>query len=115
MSRTIKLAAAAFFAAVTLTPAAMAQRPEQRSVSVFYGDLNLNSTGGEETLLKRIRFASQKICGRSPGGTMLINVEIFRTCKNGVMVQTISSIGSASRSARFASLVGAPETMMAQR
>ena len=66
MSCTFKIAIAAAFAAIALAPAAIADAGrEVVFVRVAYGDLNLSSPAGAETLLKRIKIAARKVCTSS--------------------------------------------------
>lgn len=67
MSRTFKLAIAAAVACIVLAPAAAADArvaagAETLSVQVAYGDLNLSTQAGAQTLLKRISRAARKVC-----------------------------------------------------
>lgn len=63
MSRTFKIAIIAAFANFTLIPAAEAQTGiENVSVRVAYGDLDMLSMKGAQTLLKRIEGAARKVC-----------------------------------------------------
>lgn len=63
MSRTFKIATIAAFASFALLPAAAAQTGvENVSVRVAYGDLDMSSMKGAQTLLKRIEGAARKVC-----------------------------------------------------
>jgi UrcA family protein len=66
MSRTFKIAIIAAFASIALAPVASAQSGrtgiEQVSVRVAYGDLDMSTMGGAQTLLKRIQGAARSVC-----------------------------------------------------
>jgi UrcA family protein len=65
MSRTIKSAFAALALSMAFAPAAFAQAGrEEVSIRVAYGDLNMSSASGGQTLLERIDGAARKVCGK---------------------------------------------------
>lgn len=92
MSCTFKIALAAAFAAMALTPPATAGvGNEEISVSIAYGDLNLSSPIGAETLLKRIKMAARKVCNKSSTLTPLVpRAEI--TCRRATVDATVARL-----------------------
>jgi UrcA family protein len=72
MSRTFKIAIAAFALSLTVAPAALAQTGvEQVSVRVAYGDLDTSKPAGGAELLKRIEGAAREVCGEAMPRTLL--------------------------------------------
>lgn len=78
----IAIAAASAFAAAP----ASAQQPVQGEYLVFvpYGDLDLASAGGTETLDRRLKAAANKVCGvtQAPG---LVEHFAVRSCRADVL------------------------------
>jgi len=82
MSRTLHFAivsaAALAFAAPALAQNETSQ-PQARVVT--YGELDLNSAAGADTLVRRIENASEQVCGSNDGRTNTRQAYINRACR----------------------------------
>src|SRR5262249_34322473 len=114
MSRTLKIAIAAFAIAMVSAPAALTEPAgiEVVSVRVPYGDLDMSKAAGGATLLKRIEGAARKGCGKTTGRSPL-QPRWAMTCRS-------DAIGAAVRSAGIDTLTLAwsgkhPATTLASR
>jgi UrcA family protein len=86
----------AFAACVALSCAAapvFAQtRPESRVV--HFGDLNLDSAAGADTLIRRVELAADVVCGDRSGPQMLSEHASIRHCEVSTADQAIEDIGN---------------------
>ena len=65
---------------------------EQSSVTVFYGDLNLSSNAGIDTLMKRMTSAARTVCGwRS---SSMITRPAVDSCIHTAIVDALNEFGS---------------------
>lgn len=82
MSRALHLALASAAVLAFATPA-FAQNETTRTQDrvVTYGDLNLNSRAGADTLVRRIENASEQVCGVNDGRTNTRQAQINRACE----------------------------------
>jgi UrcA family protein len=97
MSRTFKIAIAAFAASMILSPVATAQvagKPVSVSISVPYGDLDMSKPSSGATLLKRIEGAARKAC---KGSRSLIAPHVEAQCWR-------DAVGTAVRQADIGTL-----------
>jgi UrcA family protein len=95
MSRFIKstaLVAAFAFAAPLFTTQTAAAREPARSITVSYGDLNLTSSEGVDTLFGRIERASRKVCGGRPDHIMNGVLTRYLACRDAVAGETVRRI-----------------------
>jgi UrcA family protein len=79
---------AASFASV-FPQSCSAEIPQRKtvSVSVYYGDLNLRTDAGAQTLLKRLKTAGRQACGgRPPAGSVR-----FSSLHSACMREAVSS------------------------
>lgn len=90
MSRSLHFAIVSAAAMAFATPA-LAQNETTRTQErvVTYGELNLNSAAGADTLVRRIENASNQVCGTNDGRTNTRQAMISRNCaaeatENGV-------------------------------
>lgn len=90
MSRSLHLAIASAAVLAFATPAlAQNETTEPQARVVTYGELNLNSAAGADTLVRRIENASAQVCGTNDGRTNTRQARINRNCateatENGV-------------------------------
>ena len=90
MSRALHLAIASAAVLAFATPAfAQNETTQTQERVVTYGDLNLNSRAGADTLVRRIENASDQVCGANDGRTNARQATINRNCaseatENGV-------------------------------
>lgn len=99
MSRTFKIAIAAFALSLTAAPAALAQTPangiETVSVRVPYGDLDMSSIAGGQTLLKRIEGAAIRVCAKAVPRTML-KMRSPSTCRRETVDSTVRQLAMST-------------------
>ncbi len=87
----------AIFAVTALlaSPSAQAQeRSGQKSVEVFYGDLDLSKPAGMQTLRVRLRAASLQVCGDTSGALRVSIINPAR-CAQDAMSDALAAIGKA--------------------
>jgi UrcA family protein len=87
MSRALHLAVASAAVLALAAPAFAQSQPEERLVT--YGELDLNSRAGADTLIRRIDNAAEAVCGQNEGRTntrqaMINNACEVETTDNGV-------------------------------
>jgi UrcA family protein len=112
MSRLIT--SAALLAALALAaPVAMAQKAAPQIV-VSYGDLDLQSGSGMDTLFKRIERASRGVCGKRPTTVMNGVLHRFLACHDATISAAVRNIDNPSVSLAWAARNGA-ETQIASR
>jgi UrcA family protein len=94
---------AALIATLALAaPAALAERPVTRQVTVSYGDLNLESEAGAKALFSRIGNATRKVCGTRPAHIMNGALTRYFACRDSVTEATVRRIGSPNVSLAWA-------------
>ena len=76
---------AAFASAITLVPTDIDQ---PRTAHIEYGDLNLASAAGQNTLDRRVKTALNMVCGDWQEGT-LAQRKRSRQCRNRAMAQIV--------------------------
>ncbi len=92
MSRkSVSLFAAAAIAAALMAPAAAAQTAEPRSITVYYGDLNLSRADGINTLTGRLDRALDKVCGSTRDYANSMRIMITR-CRTKALTDAIAEI-----------------------
>jgi len=99
MSRPVYLA---FVSAIALiaAPSAFAQDyPESRVVT--YGELNLNSAAGADTLIRRIDNASEAVCGRNDGRRPARQAASDRACEYETADNAIDDVNHPVVTARY--------------
>lgn len=67
---------------------------QTRQMVVSYSDLNISNPSGAETLLSRIRYAADSVCGGTPDLRNLNAWENYRTCDKQAMDQAIAAVNS---------------------
>lgn len=84
--------------ALAFAPAALASGPvvEVRSRVVSYGDLDLGTRAGDQTLLKRIDHAATKACGGFPGGPDPAPYKRFDQCRAEAMDNAVHDVGNVA-------------------
>lgn len=92
MSRkSVSLFAAAAVAAALMAPAAAAQSAEPRSITVYYGDLDLSRAEGVNTLTGRLDRALDKVCGSTREYATSMRIMIAR-CRTTALTNAIADI-----------------------
>jgi UrcA family protein len=93
MSRAFKTTAVALFAALLLVPAAAAQSADQPvSIEVSHADLDLSAKAGAETLLRRMKAASMKVCGQRPSPKLIEATARHGACTSSAMTSAVAAI-----------------------
>jgi UrcA family protein len=89
-----------------VTKAATPASAPARSMTVAYGDLNLNSTQGTNALYARIVSAAREVCGADK--VDIRNLGAFaseRSCESGAVTQAVQALHNPA----LAALAGAQE------
>ncbi|MBI1250860.1 MAG: UrcA family protein [Alphaproteobacteria bacterium] len=108
MTRTALAIATSLAAAFAAAPiSALAMDSEARTVTVQYGDLNLNSTEGVDAMLNRIERASESACGVTSGRADLRTQRFQRECVAETIANTVETLGVASVTSAYADRHGA--------
>ena len=91
MSATKFLAAFAALAALGAAALpALAADPDQVTVKVKVGDLNLDTEGGARLALSRIQNASHFICGEEPSARDFQQTMLYRACMRHTVGQAVA-------------------------
>jgi UrcA family protein len=86
MSYLFKSMIAALALATAATPDAAAEPwVETRSIRVAYDDLDVSNPAGAETLLRRIKTATAKVCGRGPSPKLIRATVHHKACVDAAM------------------------------
>jgi len=75
----------------TAAPAVAQSQQDERVV--FYGDLNLNSRAGADTLLRRIEQASDIVCGDRAGPRPISETQSVRSCQVETVEYSVQEVG----------------------
>jgi UrcA family protein len=94
MSAALKIALATLVFGVT-APAAFADKPEQISFSVSFGDLNMSAPANGAKLLARIEKAARKVCADAIPHSPLFEREAIE-CRNETVASTVRSLDIAT-------------------
>ena len=106
MSRLIK--SAAVLAALALAaPMAMAQKSVMPQIVVSYGDLDLESRDGMDTLFKRLERASRGVCGKRPTTVMNGVLARFLDCRSSTISNVVRNIDNPNVALAWAERSGA--------
>ena len=92
------VAAISLFAGVS-TASAATPSSETVSVTISYGDLDLNTSAGARTMLARITHAAGQICGTQPDAQQLDRALAYKGCMSTVTDRAVAKLGSAKVSA----------------
>jgi UrcA family protein len=79
---------------------------ETTSVRVVYGDLNLSTKSGAQTLFKRMRVATSKVCGSRPAPKQIAAQQRHRICTLDAMLRAVAEINSPLVTAMFTGMAG---------
>jgi UrcA family protein len=74
--------------------AAQAQTVETKSVTVRYGDLNLNTQAGQSTLALRIHRAATTACGNGAEGLDISGRQSFKACYKAATDQAMVAVNA---------------------
>jgi UrcA family protein len=74
-----------------------AESSDPRSVTVHYGDLNLSSGEGVETLHRRIKAAAQQVCGDGYQPGDIARASVYRSCVNTAAEKALEKVQVASK------------------
>jgi UrcA family protein len=69
------------------------------SVTISYGDLDLNTNAGAHAMFARITHAAGEICGSQPDAQQLEKVLAYKGCMTTVTDRALTKLGSARVSA----------------
>jgi UrcA family protein len=92
MTATKLLAAVAALTALSAAAAPVwaAPDPDQITVRVKVGDLNLDTEHGAQVALSRIRNASHFICGEEPSARQIKEGMLYRSCMHRTVGQAVA-------------------------
>ena len=93
-ARFIGMSIAAMAALAIGAPAGAQTSEAPITVSVPYGDLNINHAAGAKVLLERIRTASVQACGGAPDIRLLAQSAAFDQCRKAAVNQAVAQMGS---------------------
>jgi UrcA family protein len=95
------LSAAAMLGAAAAAPAfaQLIEDPESRVVT--YGELDLNSEAGAETLIRRIDNASESVCARNDGRRPARQAARDRACEYETTEVAVNDVGHPNVSAEY--------------
>lgn len=106
-------ALATFFFAPRATHADSGDQPP--TITVRFGDLNLDTRTGVEALFRRIKIAAAEVCQKyGPRGTYLPSVA-HRSCMKNAVSGAVSDIGSAALKAYYNERARSSSPMVASR
>lgn len=80
-------------------PAFAQSQPDQRVVT--YGELDLNSAAGADTLIRRIDQASEQVCGAHDGRTNTRQAMINRVCEVETAENGVADVNHPVVTARY--------------
>lgn len=107
MVRKLVFAAVALLAGAALAGPAAALDRETQTVSVFYGDLNLDNPAGAAVLYSRFERAAVQACGGQPSGrTALMEQRGFRDCVAAAMEDAVSRLDRITVTALYMERTG---------
>jgi UrcA family protein len=90
MSATLKIALAAL-AISAFAPAAFADKPEQISFRVAFGDLNMSAPSAGHTLLGRIEQAAFRVCDKATPHSPLLRRKAIE-CRRQTVANTVRGL-----------------------
>lgn len=93
------LAASVALAATAFTVQAFADPPQQRVVT--YGDLDLNSPQGADTLVRRIEQASDQVCDQRAGPRTIVQDQTSDVCAVETREQAVRDVGNNNVTASY--------------
>lgn len=68
-----------------------------RTVTVAYGDLDLTTAAGQETLSSRVKAAVRKVCGANNGRPTASQIQDYRTCTTHASQSALASLDKETR------------------
>lgn len=89
-----------------------AEPTDPPSIRVKYGDLNLQSSAGVETLYKRIHSAAKDVCAFA-GDRELSVLTFDRNCAANTESLAIKQVNNAALSAYYQAKIGRPNALVA--
>lgn len=108
--RTVCFATVCTMAALSLTPSAHAAPPAPESVTVRYGDLNLANTHGADLMLRRVKRAADRVCGRDVAFQYRAELRRFKECRQASIAATVVELDAPVVSAQYIARYGQPAT-----
>jgi UrcA family protein len=70
------------------------------SITVHFGDLDVNSAGGAETLYKRIKGAARTVCDESTADRMARN-SLWYQCYDSAVARAVAQVNNGRLTAVF--------------
>lgn len=105
ISARLARAAAPLVATCGLLPALALADPfdgdDARSVTVHYGDLDLNSAMGAEHLYRRLSVASREVCGDEMEIIDLQQLSDIRTCRKEALEDAVATVDTPLLTAAY--------------
>ena len=84
-------------AALAISGIAAAGSPDEHSVVVRYGDLNLNSQAGVKSLHKRIRNAAESVCSELSSSVLSLR-STYEQCIDQAVADGVSAVANPNLS-----------------
>ena len=100
LTTVVFIAFAGFAGSTVAAPAA--SNPDQMSVAVRIGDLNLGAQPGAAVALRRIHNAARSICGQAPDIKDLDRAADYRDCMAASMGPAVASLNNPMVTALYA-------------
>lgn len=94
---------------------ASAANAEPYQARIVYGDLDLSSTDGADTLLERINAAAREVCEASPARVSLQEFSASRACVRDFMERALGQLDHPKVGARFAERTGSHVVLASAR
>lgn len=109
MSVFIKSIFASLVLTVAFSTEARAEpRMATRTIQIAYDDLNLSSRAGAETLLRRVKSATRKVCGPAPLlARQIREAKQYRACVDHAMTRAAMEAGDPTVMAVLTGAAGA--------
>lgn len=99
-SKTTLAAAAAISLFAGVSTASAATPPADTvSVTISYGDLDLNTHAGAQAMFARITHAVGQICGTQPDPQLIDKTLAYKSCMSTITDQALTRLGNARVSA----------------
>ena len=102
MQRTIlALSTSAVLALAAASPALAQSITQPRSEVVTYGELDLNSSEGAETLVRRIENTSEEVCGHRSGPRPISESRTVNNCRSETEEYAVADVNHPNVSAHY--------------
>lgn len=93
----LKLALVAAAFAASVTPAAIADEVQTRSIAVDISDIDQTTPAGMKSVERRLRSAARAVCDDGSGRVGLKEHRAYRTCFNAAISGALSSLSGPEK------------------